>query len=247
MNDFREHDGWLDAAVAERLLSGQDIAEADSRAADLTRLLTVAAKPLPVDSAREHAALAAFRQARDSPVGRGLRRRTFRSRPVKVLAGGIAAVFVLGGVAIAAQTGNLPLPFHPGAATSGPVPSTATVPGNHGAVAPHPSGTPSSSAATGSSHTPVPPAQPSLPAAVTSPAPAGQDVKGLCEKYVQATDRGQSLESRSGARLEQAAGGKSEVDAYCARLLGRAAAHGKSPASPTPPSSRPTGPPTPRR
>lgn len=256
MNDSREHEGWLDATVAERLLSGEDIAEADSRVAGLARLLAMAAEPLPADREREHAALAAFRQARDDGhLSRGLRQRTvgsltslgsLRSRSTKALMGGMAAVFVLGGVAIAAQTGNLP--FHSGGATAGPVPSTttATASSGPGAVTRHPSGTLGPAQATGSAHPTRPASQPSSQPATTSATnadPAAKEVKGLCAKYVDAADHGQSLDSHSQARLEQVAGGKSEVDAYCARLLGTPAGHGKSPDPPAPQASRTTGPP----
>ncbi|MFD3452725.1 hypothetical protein ACFWVC_11110 [Streptomyces sp. NPDC058691] len=237
MNDSREHEEWMDAALVERLLDGDDVAQSDDRVADLARVLTAAAEPVPGNPEHERAALAAFREARDAYQegaartaswrpwrGRQGGQKTRRQRRLKAVIGGAAAVFVLGGVAIAAQTGTLlpgPLPSGPGTPTRVP---SATASGVGTATA-HPHATSGSAPATASPRTsrrtsPAPTHPGGAP--VTPPAAA---LKGLCESYVKAAAHGKSLESSSKARLERVAGGKGEVAAYCARLTGTVAGH----------------------
>src|SRR3954470_5736203 len=73
MNDSREHEEWMDAALVERLLDGDDVARPDDRVADLARVLTAAAEPGPGNPEHERAALAAFREARDAYGGSAAR------------------------------------------------------------------------------------------------------------------------------------------------------------------------------
>lgn len=240
MTEPREQDGWPDAEVTERLLSGADVVESDDeRIAQLARLLALAGE-LPAGRPEdERTVLAAFRQQRDSRTGRGTRTRsTLRKvRPAKAVIGGVAAVLALGGVAIAAQNGALVDPFGWG----GPaVPGPGTNPSTHGTHSP----TPSSPSAAGAAGTSAPPSQQFSPhPAPTTGAPVTAAVKGLCESYVKATQQGRTLNSLAQERLEQAAGGSDEVAAYCARLIGTTVSHGKSSATssathPTPAATR---------
>jgi hypothetical protein len=253
MNESRKHGRrgpgrWSQAEIAERLLSGEAVADADPRTTALARLLTAAAQPLPGRPEHERAALDAFRQAAQTrtgavgaPAGAAprVRRRRWRparaSRPVKALIAGAMAVFVLGGAAVAAQTGVLPRPFHsrpapPGTPTAGsPSPTTAGTPGGRGAGGgPRPS------------HAPVgaSPHRPSdIPSAQDTPLGAG--AKGLCEAYVKAAHKGQPVDTASRTRLAQAAGGADRIDTYCAQLTGPG-----SPAAPSPSAAVPSNPAT---
>lgn len=233
MNERREHDGWLDPQVTEWLLSGQEIpdAQSDGRTAELARLLAAAGE-LPAGRPEdERAALAYFRQQRDSPPARRARFPFRRVHPVKALSGGFAAVLALGGVAVAAQNGVLPDPFRWGGAA---VPGTTAQP--HGSPLPTPSagGTPGASPSSSPSYQPPSPSGPATGATATGAAA----VKGLCEAYVSAVRQNRTLDSTSLARLEQAAGGSDEVAAYCAQLTGTSVSHGKPSAVPS--ATRPT-------
>src|SRR5690242_7279501 len=110
MTDSREHDDWMDTALVERLLDGAPVEDADGRATRVARLLAAASAPLPADPARERMVLAAYRQAQEAGTTR--RRPSALGRRARVVAGGLAAVLALGGVAVAAQSGTLPNPFH---------------------------------------------------------------------------------------------------------------------------------------
>jgi hypothetical protein len=215
MNSSREHDGWLDATATERLLSGEPVARgADGRVSDLDRVLRAAAEPLAGDPEHERAALAAFRQtvaarpavAEDRPRRTRCPRRTL---PVRAVIAGVAAVFAVSGVAIAAQTGALPSPFR--TATHAPRPQ-------------HPSAAPASrttAPGTNGPRTAPPSSHPSHPAPSTPPAkPAAPGLKGLCQAHTKPARHGKPLDAHSRARLERAAGGPSHVAAYCAHLLG---------------------------
>ncbi|MGW3242160.1 hypothetical protein [Streptomyces sp. NPDC001070] len=223
MKDSRAHDDWMDAALAERLLDAEPIAGADGRADALARALAVAAAPLPGDPERERAALAAFREARDATSGDRGKRRARGARPtrrVKAVLGGLAAVFALGGVAVAAQSGTLPGPFHSG--TDGPRPvapaASSSAPAGPGAGRPtapprgpqDPGGATPTPDAPRDAHGSVPPLVPS----------ADTGLKGLCQAYVRATEHDRTVNASALTRLEQAAGGSAAVPAYCARLTG---------------------------
>ncbi|HEY3481704.1 MAG TPA: hypothetical protein VGL02_22635, partial [Streptomyces sp.] len=117
---------WPRPAVAEQLLNDEDVTDADPRTAEMAGLLAAARTPPPVRPGDEAVALDAFRRtavapavtgrrvpATPAPAVRGDRRRTTRGpRTVRMLVGGALAVFALSGVAIAAQGGVLPRPFH---------------------------------------------------------------------------------------------------------------------------------------
>jgi hypothetical protein len=230
MNDSREHDGWLDPALAEQLLRGDytDAARADARAAALARLLMVAAEPHPAASRHhERAAMAAFREtwgvreegaapgrpSRAPAGGRGrdLPRRARRTwgtrRPTKAALCGAVAVFALGGVAIAAQTGTLPGPFQdrPGATSSPRVSPGGSAPDTTG-------GSPAAGRPPGGTRSPAgSAASPSAP-------PTAAEAEHLCDEYAKAEVRRKPLDPATRTRLEQAAGGMPAVAPFCARV-----------------------------
>jgi hypothetical protein len=241
-----ELSGWLDAGTAERLLDGapggpQD----DPRVAELARLLARAAEEagsLTGGAEHERRVLQAFRDARRegrTPAGQERRRARWRrvSRPTKALVGGLAAAAVLGGVAIAAQTGALPHPFHSGSGAPGRGHSSAPPAPSSGTPGPAGTGRPTASPDAAATTAPAAPsAHPSAPGAST---PAEQSLKGLCLSYVWASRHGERLDSAAQHRLEAAAGGSAEVAPYCARLTGgRTPDRGRA----TPPSADPTTP-----
>ncbi|MFE2539349.1 hypothetical protein [Actinacidiphila glaucinigra] len=223
MKDSRAHDERMDAALAERLLDAYPTAAGDGRADALEHLLAVAAAPLPGDPERERAALAAFREARAATSGGRGRRRVRGVRPARrtrAALGGLVAVFALGGVAVAAQSGSLPGPFHSGTAGPRPVsPSPSSAPANPGGG----TRTASPRAPQGTTATPTaPPVTSGGPHASVPPlaAPTDAGSKGLCQTYVKAAEHHKGVNAATLARLERAAGGAAAVPAYCARLIG---------------------------
>ncbi|WP_431959580.1 hypothetical protein [Actinacidiphila sp. bgisy160] len=243
MKDSREHDDWMDAALVERLLDGVGVEDADSRATLLADLLAAASAPLPADPAQERVVLTAYRQARDA--GSTRRRPSALGRRARVAAGGLAAVFALGGVAFAAQSGTLPNPFHSARTGPRPVPS-----GSAGSAAPVASASSTPVAATPTAPMSTPPVGPTAgkssgaPSATpgsrtTPPGLTDAEPKGLCEAYVKATGRGEAMEAAARATLERVAGGKEAMGPYCDRVLGSGATtKPQAPASPTEPGRR---------
>ncbi|MEV6008601.1 hypothetical protein AB0M29_17520 [Streptomyces sp. NPDC051976] len=219
---------WLQAGVAERLLNGEDMGAAHPRAAELAVLLA-AVRDLPPGRPRDEvAALDAFRRAVGagpatasgpaSAVG-GRRRRTVRgTRSARMLLGGAVAVFTVSGVAIAAQGGDLPHPFHTRSASHEPSASASSPwAGSSSAV----TGPPSAPSSASGSATPRTGAGVPLPPATVSPspgAPGEEGTKGLCEAYAKAQRNGKKPDKTSQARLAEAAGGVTGIDAYCAAL-----------------------------
>ena len=111
--------GSIDAAAADRLLRGETVAGHER----VARLLDAAAGPArPEELVGRSAAVAAFRAARLAPLSQR-RSSIFKSVLAKILTVKIAALAIaiggVGGVALAAGTGNLPDPVRrhlPGAA-----------------------------------------------------------------------------------------------------------------------------------
>lgn len=227
MSDYRGPDrqpgrqaGWPDAATAERLLRGTDTPDpADRRAAALAGLLAAASAPADLDPAREAAAVAAFRAARDEGAltaggrdrGRaddwrpgGLRH---LARSAKAVTGALIATVALGGVAVAAAVGALPIPFGGGA--SGPAPVHSGSGARPGSTGPGPS----ASASAPDRERPAGGAS----RGVTSPTPsasATRDDTELCRAY--------AADGSGYRRLRRAAGGgRRQVRRYCSGLLGR--------------------------
>ncbi len=222
-------DGRPRARDAERLLDGRGTGSGDPATADLARLLSAAAGPLPGRPEDEAAALAAFRAAvadRSAPEGaaagpapvRPPAAAAARRRSLKVVIGGVVAAFALSGVALAAQTGALPHPFghHPAPSTT----RTGTGGSSTGASRPAP-GTSGAPASPSASDTPSG-ASPgtSAPGPSASEKNHGSGTKGLCQAYENAAEMGKTLDSSAQERLARAAGGADQVASYCARLIG---------------------------
>jgi hypothetical protein len=198
----------VDPETAERLLGGT-LAEAQDGPRVLVGLLAaVRAAPRPYELTGEGAALQAFRVARaGDPVPGAVSR-----PPRRLRAGLVGAKLALaallatatGGVALAALTGNLPVPPHGGAGGA--------------------SATPSPRAGTDGRATPsVDPGRPATPAAPPTgrPGSPAAALAGLCTAYraKDDADRGRALEAPPFAELVAAAGGREKVAGYCDALF----------------------------
>jgi hypothetical protein len=224
MRDIPENDGWLDGATAERLLRGEGAGDAGPHAVPLERLLAAAAEPLECAPEGEQAALQAFRRAR---AAASVRERPGRApvwpersrRSIKLLLGGVAALFAVSGVAIAAQTGALPHPFGSGGTPRHGSPHhPGRAPGTHGGP-----GT-------------VPTAMPTARSSAQAGGPPRTGVRQLCESHAWAAGHGRGMPPSAEARLARAAGGAARIGSYCASVLARpAAGHSGTPAAPEEP------------
>lgn len=187
----------VSARTAEDLINGVDV---DARYAGLAAVLRAAAGPTrPGELAGRQRAMAAFCRARPhhAPFPR---RRPVRTALLKLLSVKAAVVGALvvgaGGVALAAGAGALPNPLR-----GHPVPAAsadATHPGRRPAASDHPGN-----------------ADPSA------------SLVGLCHAYTAGagSDHGKELDSPAFQALLTAAGGKTNVDEFCAKLLATAATH----------------------
>jgi hypothetical protein len=206
-------------AVAELLaeLPSVDLTET----AALRELLFTAIAPAAVgELGGEDAALAAFRAARLQPAVQDRRRPNMMhnlARLLTVKAAAIAvAVTATGGVALAAGTGTLPVPG------TGPVTGSATV-------------TPPSTAPTTSGHV----------GSGSGSTVGASDWTGLCRAATQGhalNNPGKADQSAAFSRLITAAGGLTQLPAFCSGVLGSTAAVS---ASPTTGSTTPTAAPSP--
>jgi hypothetical protein len=136
---------------------------------------------------------------------------------VKALVGGFAAAFALGGVAIAAQTGNLPHPFRSGGGGGqqpSPYVSTAPVTPPQGAR-----GLPDHGAGPGTVSPPAAPPPDTHASGYHRPGgPDHADGKAheLCASYTAALRHGKEPSAPVRAKLAEAAGGSARIAAYCA-------------------------------
>jgi PT repeat len=214
----------IDRTTAEQLLRGEPV-DPTGGPDPLAALLAAAAAPARADElAGEYAALAAFREAHLGPVLQPRRTSMIKTALAKLLTVKLAAAAVgvttLGGVALAAGTGTLPTSPRHETTTSHPKPAHAT-------------GKPSTA-----------PTHESKSKASPSPS-----LFGLCHAYTAGagSEHGKALESPAFTALITAAGGKSNVAAYCTAVI--AAGPGKSGTHPTgkpttQPTDHPTGKPT---
>ncbi|GAA1075465.1 hypothetical protein [Kitasatospora arboriphila] len=231
----------IDRDTAEQLLGGAAVGSEAGPAsltghAALAGLLAAAAAP-PADGALpgEERAVAAFREARRTPApqpGRATmadhaRRRTFT---LKALVAAFA-VTAVGGVAVAAGTGNLPqalggspakghAPVAPDASPTDPASASRN---GHGT----PSGRPAPSGSAGRTDAAGSPSAGSQAGGSASAASALPDLAALCQVW---TDRSRSgtkprdlLAEPRMAPLVAAAGGTAKVDSYCKSGKGRTA------------------------
>jgi len=235
MRTYRTHQ--IDRETAEQLLRGRPAGSGVPE--PLAALLAAASAPAREhELAGEHAALAAFREARlDQMAGErhpSMTRTAFnRLFSLRVAVATFAATATLGGAALAASTGALPTPLSPKAPATRPAPS-----------APAPSASADGPGSQGASTSPD-----GRRSGHPSAAPASALV-GLFRAWQAqpAANREKALEKPPFAPLVRAAGGEQKVPAYCATVL--AGAPSKQPKK-AGPSSRPTeGPrsaPSPRR
>ena len=195
----------IDDAAAERLLDGVG----QGPVHDL--LMAARAAGRTEELAGEAAAVMAFRRA-TSAAPRSHARRPMLRRLVAVKVGAVALATVLGGVAIAATTGVLPLPFGPDApaGSTQPPPTSWTAPGSSGQTGSSPiTGTP-----------PVTPPPPGTVPPGQGPTPATA-LPGLCRAYLAhvAAKPDEQWDNPAFVNLSEAAGGADKVVAFCDELL----------------------------
>jgi hypothetical protein len=199
---------------AEELLSG---GPAGVDRTELVRVLELAAAPAQPDELRgRESAVAAFIRAASFPADRPVRtrhRRALSGLPkalaVKVLA--VVAVLSLGGVAVAASTGNLPPSVQHGAHDL--LAPWLSVPDPTGGASE--SASPGAGPGSGSGTGPGRSAVPSADAAT----------HGMCEAWQAGQKRGHPKDVDPGAlrALAAAAGGTDNIPAFCAAVLAQPA------------------------
>lgn len=196
---------------AERLLTAPG---SDPAYPELSALLAAAAAaPREAELTGMEAALAAYQNAAFATAAPARRRWVVRSFAAKAVAG--TAVLLLGGTALAAETGNLPAAAQrhahdllaplgvppPPPPTSRPTPSRPAAASTAPTVAPTPTPVPSNRGRT---------------LAPTSPA-----VQGLCRAWQahQKNPNGKAMTAEAFRDLARVAGGESKIAAFCAPLL----------------------------
>lgn len=235
MSDDRER---IDRITAEQLVSGARVGwylGADP----LTEVLAAAAASAhPGELAGEEAAVMAFRAAHLAPTPESRRRSMLKTALAKVATVKAAAVLIAigggGAVALAAGSGHLP-----GTESSD---HTAHAPAANSTASEHASHT----AAAGSE-------QSEASKAAANNEPSGSpspNLRGLCTAYNAgvATNPGKALDNPAFGVLITTAGGKDNVQSYCATLLasdpGNSSAHASDQATHPDASTHPTGAPT---
>jgi hypothetical protein len=216
---------------AERLLSRT----AGSAHPELDNLLVAATAPPRADEmAGLHAAVAEFERAARMPTpttpSRVHPRGVGRAFGVKVLAG--TAVLLLGGTALAAETGNLPgvvqqrahdlfAPLGVPAPQGSDADPTATDPaGGPGTAAPGPAPAPT----------------PSQPGVGRTLGPSSPEALGLCRAWEAAgkSAGGRQLTAESFQDLARLAGGEQRIEGFCAPLLAERGGTATQPPAPAP-------------
>ncbi|MCQ4043354.1 hypothetical protein ACFOSC_00675 [Streptantibioticus rubrisoli] len=201
----------VDDRTAEQLLrcEAEDFVDG-GELGTLSALLRAAGADDPSPAHGEDAAVAAFRTVRA-----GLRRPRRRRLTGSLRAGVAAAVAatLFGGVAVAAQTGALRLPFSSG---HGPGPGVSAPASARTSTPPVPTGVPD-----GGGHASASVGAPT-PSGRADPHDGAQSLRGLCTAY-----RASHRHQPGGMdRLIQAAGSEAAVAHYCATLLGSASDKG---------------------
>jgi hypothetical protein len=189
---------------------------ADPADAAVRELLTAASAPATAAELRgESAALSAFQAAHRQPIpdtrsGPAMRQSIARLLTVKAATIAVA-VTATGGVAIAAGTGVLP---------SSGTGSVTVTPVNQST----PTATPSAGAALGQTAVPV-------------AAPTHKDWTGLCNAAMHGNllhNPGKAAHSAAFSKLITAAGGVTQLPAFCAAMLGATPSHTAAPAAAAP-------------
>lgn len=198
---------------------------------ELSRLLAAAAAPArPDELAGLSAAVAAFKEAsRDTSVSVApVTRRSLLVRPVAVKIAAGVAVVLLGGVALAAETGNLP---------------SGTQQRAHELLSPL--GVPSPDAGASASTSPTatrPLAEEATPSLAPSPGnngrtldPTSPAVLGLCRAWQarQKNPKDKPMTGEAFRDLAAVAGGEEAISAFCAPLLADDPGLTAPPAEPT--------------
>ena len=194
---------------SERLLD-HEVAPDSS---ELSRLLSVAARPSGGRPTGENVAMAQFRESRHlTPSSADRRRPLVALLARKALAAPVVAVGAAGlllgggGLAFTAATGHVPFTGHDNRSDKAPAAPSSTNPGQTRAASNSPSVKPSSSP--GSSSTGK-----ATPAGTPSPS-----IHGLCRAYKSGALQ-PNKKSPAFAALTKAAGGSDSVTTYCASVL----------------------------
>ena len=222
------HRRRIDRDTAERLLR-RDLAAALAGQDPLADLLAAAAAPARADElAGERAAMTAFRMAHRVPTTQPRSRSMIKTAIGKILTAKAAAVLAataIGGVAVAASTGNLPTQRDADAAAQSSQRAEPSLP----TQASHATGRPST-AGTSGDHSAAP--SPSL--------------VGLCVAFSAAAgdNPGKAMENPAFTALFTAAGAKDKAAAYCTKLLASTPNQGTAGSSTSRPSGVPTTHPT---
>jgi hypothetical protein len=216
----------LDEQTVEGLLTGQiSPAQAPPGYAEVAALLAATnAEPTPEELAGRSEVLAELRAVTWKPR-RATAHTRRAARPPRRRWAGLAAVALVGalvtGGAAAAATGNLPAPVRDAARSI-----LGTVGGDLGPATPtqpDPQPAPAGSSPGSAGVT----AGPKGPRTAGSTAPgsgskgagplAGPEKEGLCKAFLASQDKehGKKMEAAAFARLAEAAGGESEIPAYC--------------------------------
>jgi len=201
------HDRRPDRRTAEQLLDGAPAAGGHP----LNALLAAVAAPArDSELAGEHAAVAAFRAARLTSAAQPRRPLLAKLLSAKLAAVVAVLAVAIGGVATAAVIGYLPGPLGgnshvaPPSRTSDPTTSAAIPP-----LTTHPTTT-TTTAENGDNN-----------AAGASSGTPSPSMTGLCKAFTAGagSDHGKALDNPAFSALITAAGGRDNVDAYCADLL----------------------------
>jgi hypothetical protein len=242
----------VDRRTADQLLDGAPDRARAAGSDALSELLAAAAAPAREgELAGEQAAMAAFRAARLASVPQ-LRRRSMLIKTalaklltVKIAATAVTAVTV-GGVAVAAATGNLPTQR----GDSPTVPPMGTVSATTGQVTHTPSIVSSQAPDTADKNATDKNPTDNNAADKTnsdsgSPSPS---LVGLCRAYTAGAgaEQGKALDNPAFTVLITTAGGTDKVSAYCTDLLGNQPGQSSAAPSTGKPTTHPTGPPATR-
>jgi hypothetical protein len=193
---WRRRRGRIGPDEAERLLA----AGHDAEHPELSRLLAAAAAPpRPDELTGLDAALAAFEDAGRVQRPALVRRRRRAVRPLAAAAA--VSVLLVGGVAVATETGYLP-------GTGEPAPESSA-----------PREVPTSAARTSPNGTRGPAQTPSHTASAPTTAPADKAAVRLCRTWDDRHRKGKPMKPADLRELSRLAGGEARIPAFCAPLL----------------------------
>jgi hypothetical protein len=208
--------GRIGLTEADRLVSGEPVAPEHI---GLSTLLTAAsAPPFAEELADEPATVAGFTRAHPGavvttmPVGRRRARVPLSTRTIAVKVAAGVAVVVTGGTAFAATTGSLPAGLQQHAhELFSPL----------GVPAPGTDARPSGAATAGVTSSGQPSGTPTPGASDRTPDPGDSGTLSLCQAWEagQKNPHGKAVTPELRRTLAAAAGGESDIPAFCAKLL----------------------------